>query len=67
MGFDPERIALVREAFRLATRPITDRSPLAPAECVIDGRARPEDALTPLLARPFAPPSGWKPLLERAR
>jgi uncharacterized protein (DUF362 family) len=65
MGFDPERIPLVREAFRLEGRPITERAPDAPAECVADGRACLESELAPLLGRAFVPPSGWRPVLAR--
>ena len=60
MGFDPERIALLREAFGLAKWPITDVLPDAATECVIDGRLCVESDLTPVLARAFAPPRGWR-------
>ena len=66
MGFDPARIPLVREAFRLETWPITERPPDAPAECVVDGRPCLESALAPVLSRPFVPPPGWKSLLARS-
>jgi len=65
MGFDPERIPLVREAFRLATLPITESPPDAATECVVDGRACLETSLAPVLSRPFLPPAGWRPLLSR--
>jgi len=65
MGFDPELIPLVREAFRLATWPITEREPDESAECVIGGRPCLESALAPVLSRSFVPPIGWKPLLGR--
>ena len=60
MGFDPERIALLREAFGLGKWPITDVLPDAATECVIDGRLCVESDLTPVLARAFAPPRGWR-------
>ena len=66
MGFEPARVPLVREAFRLEPWPITERSSEAPAECVADGRRSLESELEPLLGRPFAPPSGWKPVLARS-
>jgi hypothetical protein len=65
MGFDPERIPLVREAFGLETWPITERAPDAPAECVVDGRACRESELAPVLSRPFVPPPGWKAVAQR--
>jgi hypothetical protein len=65
MGFDPSRIALVREAFGAAAGPITSWSADAPAECVVDGEPRAETALAPLLSRPFTPPAGWKAQLAR--
>jgi hypothetical protein len=64
MGFDPARIPLIREAFRLEPWPITQRHE-APAECVVDGRACLESELRPVLSRAFVPPAGWKALLAR--
>jgi len=64
MGFDPERIPLVREAFRLDPWPISEALPDAPAECRIDDRACLETGLTPVAGRPFAPTAGWKEHLE---
>jgi len=60
MGCDPERIALRREAFRLARWPITEVAPETATECVIDGQRRVESELAPVLGRPFAPPRGWR-------
>lgn len=64
MGFDPERIALLREAFRLAKWPITHAPADSPTECRVDGRARLETELAPVLGRPFAPPRGWRERLS---
>jgi hypothetical protein len=60
MGFDPERIALLREAFQLAKWPITDVRADTATECRIDGRSCLETELPPVLGRRFAPPRGWR-------
>ncbi len=67
MGFDPDRIPLVREAFQPAKWPITGLEPDGLAECVLDGRPCLESDLAPVLSRPFAPPSGWKAMLAPSR
>jgi uncharacterized protein (DUF362 family) len=58
MGFDPERIPLIREAFRLARYPISASA--AEAECRVDDRVCLEGELAPVAGRPFEPTSGWK-------
>lgn len=62
MGFDPDRIPLIREAFRLSKWPITELHEDSSTECVLDGRLCLENDLGPVLSRPFAPPRGWKGL-----
>jgi hypothetical protein len=64
MGFDPARIPLVREAFASGARPLSERGADALAECVADGQPCLENALAPLLARAFVPPSGWRQQLS---
>src|SRR5262245_14430090 len=63
MGFDPDRIPLLREAFRLSRWPITGVDPEAATECVVDGRRQLDSELAPVLGRAFAPPRGWRPVL----
>jgi hypothetical protein len=65
MGFDPERIPLLREAFRLARWPISEAGE-APAECRIDDHTCPETALRPLAGRPFEHNPGWRDHLRSA-
>ena len=60
MGFDPERIPLVREAFRLARSPISSAGSESPAECRIDDRACLETDLEPVAGRAFEPTAGWR-------
>jgi hypothetical protein len=64
MGFDPARIPLVREAFASGAWPLSERGADALAECVADGQPCLENALAPLLARAFVPPSGWRQQLS---
>jgi hypothetical protein len=59
MGFDLTSIPLVREAFRSMVYGVTEHPLDRPSACVLDGTDVPEDELTPILGRPFAPPSGW--------
>jgi hypothetical protein len=59
MGFEPTAIPLIREAGRPMPHPlVTPGTP--PAEVIWNGASHEETALTPVLGRPFRPPSGWR-------
>jgi hypothetical protein len=59
MGFDPQAIPLIREAARSMPHPLTAPG-ASDADVVWNGDSRQETALTPVLGRPFRPPSGWR-------
>jgi Domain of unknown function (DUF362) len=59
MGFDPEKIALLREASRSMPHPLTATG-ASPAEVVWNGASTNETALTAVLGHSFRPPSGWR-------
>ncbi len=63
MGFDPTRIPLVREA---AARGASDGRPGPPPTIVLDAKPVAEEAVPPLLGRPFRPPRGWRHHLRTA-
>lgn len=67
MGFDPDRIPLIREAFRPEPWPLTRREPGAYSECVVDGRPLLETEIEAVLARPFRPTRGWSQWLQPGR
>jgi hypothetical protein len=58
MGFDPREIPQIREAARPMPHPLPARG--GASTVVLNGAAREETALTPVLGRPFRPPSGWR-------
>jgi uncharacterized protein (DUF362 family) len=66
MGFDPDAIPLVREAFRSGARPISDGS-REPTVCRLDGVEVRELALVPAAGRRMDPPRGWRAHLDAAR
>jgi len=58
MGLPPDAIPLIREATRSMSHPlVTAGAP--PIGVVWNGESREEVVLTPVLGRPFRPPSGW--------
>ena len=66
MGFRPEAIPLVREAFRQQRWPITKRDVNEAAECKVDGTMRLDADLAPVLGRAFETPQGWRSYLRPA-
>lgn len=64
MGFDPDRIPLIREAFRNHQFPLFDEDP-AMARIVRNGSAIGPDEIQPVLQRAFLPPDGWLGHVER--
>jgi uncharacterized protein (DUF362 family) len=65
MGFDPNAIPLVREAFTASERPISDGTE-SPVACRMNGADLDESRLSPVVGRPFVPPRGWRGHIERA-
>jgi hypothetical protein len=62
MGFDPDRVPLVREA----ARPLRYRVSRGEAASVtVDGDRRSEDSIGPVLGRSFLAPRGWRGHVER--
>ncbi len=59
MGFDPEAIPLVREAFRDMPYPLADRQAV-PGRVVWNEQGESVESLRPVLGRPFRPPRGWQ-------
>lgn len=59
MGFDPDKIPVVREAFRLNRYPLTTADPLA-CSIPVNGRVRPVGTLGRGLRRKFLPPAEWR-------
>jgi uncharacterized protein (DUF362 family) len=59
MGFAPEQIPLVREAFGELSFPLASFDPSA-IRMVLDGREFPPDAVFPFEGRAFRPASGWE-------
>ena len=66
MGFDPQAIPLIREAFRSMPHPLTT-SGASPTDVTSNGESMPETAVTPVLGRSFRPPSGWRRYLDAGR
>lgn len=64
MGFDPDRIPLVREAARLETYPLTDGDPRR-AEVTLNGRAMPMTEFGRLERTPYEPETNWRAVLGR--
>ncbi len=58
MGLDPNRIALLRDAFREHSRPLVD---FAPGDVLVqmDGRTWPADEFGRQSGQKFRPPDGW--------
>jgi len=59
MGFDPEKIPLIREAFGRFTYPLTDFS----ADSIrvwIDDTVKSAQDILPFEGRAFLPPRGWQ-------
>jgi hypothetical protein len=59
MGFDPEKIPLIREAFGRFNYPLTDFSPEAVRVWIADREKSRQDIL-PFEGRPFLPSRGWQ-------
>jgi uncharacterized protein (DUF362 family) len=59
MGFDPQKIALIREAFGRFKYPLTDFSPLSIRVWTANAEKSPNEIL-PFEARAFLPPRGWR-------
>jgi len=64
MGFDPDRIPLIREAFKLEKLPLCGESP-GDAAVVCNGERCLLGDLAPVLERPFMPPFGWRGKIHR--
>lgn len=62
MGFDPDKIPLVREALRLDDFPLTEKQPLAES-VVFNGKGTSLAELSSKFAHPMEPPREWKNLL----
>jgi hypothetical protein len=60
MGFDPDAIALIREAFRAGPRPLSEGSASLPVTCRVNDVDHDERELQPVAGRPFVPPRGWR-------
>jgi hypothetical protein len=60
MGFDSDRVPLVREAGRVLGARASDDPRL-----VVNGEERDEQELDPVLGRDFLPPRGWRGYVER--
>ncbi len=58
MGFDPEKIPLIREAFGRFNYPLTDFSPDSIRVWIADTEKSAQDIL-PFEGRAFVPPRGW--------
>ena len=59
MGFDPEKIPLIREAFGRFNYPLTDFSPDSIRVWIADTEKSAQDIL-PFEERSFVPPRGWR-------
>lgn len=59
MGFDPEKIPLVREAFGRFSYPLVD-FPSSAVLALTAAGAIPATGLEPVLGHPFEPPAGWR-------
>lgn len=59
MGFDPEKIPLIREAFGPFTYPLADFSPRS-VRVWMAGAEKQADDILPLGGRAFLPPRGWR-------
>jgi hypothetical protein len=64
MGFDPLKIPLVREAFRVRPFPVSESHP-GSCRVYLNGRYRHIEDLEQVLDRSFVPPRGWKGHAER--
>jgi uncharacterized protein (DUF362 family) len=62
MGFEPDRLPIVREAFAQRRYPLTDARP-ADTAATANGRTAGLAEL-PALCRPFRPPRGWRGRVE---
>jgi uncharacterized protein (DUF362 family) len=62
MGFDPQKIPMLREAVKLNKYPLTDADPWQ-AVIRFNGRAVPIDALQQQLGKKFLPPREWRQAL----
>jgi uncharacterized protein (DUF362 family) len=58
MGYEPENIALVREAARLERYPVTRRQP-SEFKAIVNGEPVPLDAIHPPGGHRYQPPPGW--------
>jgi uncharacterized protein (DUF362 family) len=65
MGFDPEKIPLIREAFGSFKYPLVDSSPTS-IRVWIGGTDNGADKILPFEGRSFLPPRGWKGHCELA-
>ena len=57
MGYDPDDIPIIREAFRLMKFGLIQNE--EPIQIVFNGKMVSEDELYPVLGRPFRSPKGW--------
>jgi uncharacterized protein (DUF362 family) len=64
MGFPPDRVHLVSEAFRPHLKYPVARREEGTTLVRANGDEVPESKLEPVLGRPFRPPSGWRGHLE---
>ncbi len=64
MGFDPGKIALVREALK-SFRPAAGHDDLANARVINNGADLELCGVGPVLGRPFAAPDGWRGRIEQ--
>jgi hypothetical protein len=62
MGFDPQKIPMLREAVKLNKYPLTDADP-SQAVIRFNGRAVPIDTLQQQLGKKFLPPREWRQAL----
>lgn len=60
MGFDPQKIPLIREAFRHSSRPLAEIGFTEGARCIYNGSGRLESELPLAIGRPFEPSVGWR-------
>jgi len=65
MGFDPEKIPLVREAFHVSQYPILNRG-LTEEAIIHNGHPTTIEELLQIERHPFEPPMGWKGKMEAA-
>ena len=60
MGFDLDRLPIVREAFRKMRYPLADSTEMLHNPIYLNGRQLEETNIPMVLHRPFLTPSGWR-------